>query len=89
MSLPVFPKAHLFSQVSLFAASIYFFTVLKVVGMFGCSNFDSFFASLSAFTTVVSLYNSNVKSVLLYGAETWRTTKTIIKKVQTFTNNCL
>jgi hypothetical protein len=33
--------------------------------------------------------NSNVKSVLLFGAETWRTTKTTIKKVQTFINSCL
>ena len=39
--------------------------------------------------TKIRLFNSNVKSVLLYGAETWRTTKTIIKKVQTFINSCL
>jgi len=30
-----------------------------------------------------------VKSVLLYGAETWRTTNTTTKKLQTFINNCL
>jgi hypothetical protein len=35
------------------------------------------------------LFNSNVKSILLNGAETWRTTKTTIKKVQTFVNSCL
>ncbi|VDP35168.1 unnamed protein product [Schistosoma curassoni] len=29
------------------------------------------------------------KSVLLYGAETWRTTTTTIKKVQVFINSCL
>jgi hypothetical protein len=40
-------------------------------------------------TTKIRLFNSNVKSVLLYGAETWRTTKTTIRKVQTFTNSCL
>ena len=40
-------------------------------------------------TTKVRLFNSNVKSVLLYGAETWRTTKTTIEKVQTFINSCL
>ncbi|VDO73587.1 unnamed protein product [Schistosoma margrebowiei] len=28
------------------------------------------------------IFNINVKAVLLYGAETWRTTTTIIKKVQ-------
>nr|KAG5693287.1 hypothetical protein BaRGS_011608 [Batillaria attramentaria] len=39
--------------------------------------------------TKIRLFNSNVKSVLLYGAETWRTTKTTIRKVQTFINSCL
>ncbi|VDO95484.1 unnamed protein product [Schistosoma margrebowiei] len=29
----------------------------------------------------VRIFNSNVKTVQLYGAETWRTTTTIIKKV--------
>ncbi|VDP18942.1 unnamed protein product [Schistosoma margrebowiei] len=29
------------------------------------------------------------QSVILYGAETWRTTTTIIKKVQVFINSCL
>jgi len=33
--------------------------------------------------------HANMKSVLLYGAETWRTTNTTTKKVQTFINNCL
>lgn len=35
------------------------------------------------------LFNSNVKSVLLYGCETWRTTDSILKKIQTFINGCL
>nr|KAG5689204.1 hypothetical protein BaRGS_014860 [Batillaria attramentaria] len=39
--------------------------------------------------TKIRLFNSNVRSVLLYGAETWRTTKTTIRKVQTFINSCL
>ena len=39
--------------------------------------------------TKIRLFNSNVKSVLLYGAETWRTTNTTTKKLQTFINNCL
>ena len=39
--------------------------------------------------TKIRLFNSNVKSVLLYGAETWRMTKTTINKVQTFINSCL
>ncbi|VDP46786.1 unnamed protein product [Schistosoma margrebowiei] len=37
----------------------------------------------------VRIFNTNVKAVLLYGAETWRTTTTIIKKVQVFMNSCL
>ena len=39
--------------------------------------------------TKICLFNSNMKSVLQYGAETWRTTNATIKKVQTFINNCL
>ena len=37
----------------------------------------------------IRLFNTIVKSVLLYGAETWRTTVTTTKKIQTFINNCL
>ncbi|XP_055997932.1 uncharacterized protein LOC130047300 [Ostrea edulis] len=36
-------------------------------------------------TTKLRILNSNVKSVLLYGAETWRMTKTTLQKIQTFT----
>ncbi|VDO58706.1 unnamed protein product [Schistosoma margrebowiei] len=36
----------------------------------------------------VRIFNTNVKAVLLYGAETWRTTTTTIKKVQVFINSC-
>nr|KAG5701256.1 hypothetical protein BaRGS_020618 [Batillaria attramentaria] len=35
------------------------------------------------------IFNSNMKSVLLYGCETWRTTKTMQQKIQTFLNTCL
>ena len=35
------------------------------------------------------IFNSNVKSVLLYGAETWRTTKAMWSEVQRFINYCL
>ncbi|VDO81463.1 unnamed protein product [Schistosoma margrebowiei] len=38
--------------------------------------------------TKVRIFNSNVKRVLLYGAETWTTTKTIIQKIQVFINSC-
>ncbi|VDP17682.1 unnamed protein product [Schistosoma margrebowiei] len=34
-------------------------------------------------------FNTNVMTVLLYGAETWRTTATIIKKVQVLRDNYL
>ncbi|VDP60077.1 unnamed protein product [Schistosoma curassoni] len=37
----------------------------------------------------VRIFNTNVKAVLLYGAEIWRPTTTIIKKVQVFINSCL
>ncbi|VDP31666.1 unnamed protein product [Schistosoma margrebowiei] len=37
----------------------------------------------------VRIFNTNVKTVLQYGAEAWRTTTTIIKKVQVFINSCL
>ena len=35
------------------------------------------------------IFNSNVRSVLLYGSETWRTAKKTTRKVQTFIYNCL
>ena len=37
----------------------------------------------------IRIFNTNVKSVLLYGSETWRTTKTNTQKLQTFINRCL
>ncbi|VDO80135.1 unnamed protein product [Schistosoma margrebowiei] len=37
----------------------------------------------------VRIFNTNVKGVLLNGAETWRTTSNTIKKVQVFINSCL
>ncbi|VDP58463.1 unnamed protein product [Schistosoma margrebowiei] len=37
----------------------------------------------------VRIFNTNVKAVLLYRAETWRTTTTTIKKVQVFVDSCL
>ncbi|VDO59195.1 unnamed protein product [Schistosoma margrebowiei] len=39
--------------------------------------------------TKVRIFNTNVKTVLLYGAETWRTTKASIQKIQVFINSCL
>ena len=37
----------------------------------------------------MKIFNSNVKYVLLYGAEKCRTTKTMLSKIQRFINNCL
>ena len=37
----------------------------------------------------LQLFNSNVKFVLLYGPETWRTSKSMLRKVQAFINTCL
>ncbi|VDP23249.1 unnamed protein product [Schistosoma margrebowiei] len=39
--------------------------------------------------TKVRIFNTNVKTVLLYGVEIWRTTKAIIQKIQMFINSCL
>lgn len=39
--------------------------------------------------TKLKIFNSNVKSVLLYGSETWRMTKRTLHKIQTFINGCL
>lgn len=37
----------------------------------------------------LKIFNTNVKSVLLYGCETWKTTKTLTQKLQVFINRCL
>ncbi|XP_078357393.1 uncharacterized protein LOC144642296 [Oculina patagonica] len=39
--------------------------------------------------TKLRIFNSNVKSVPLYGSETWRRTKKALQKIQTFINSCL
>ena len=39
--------------------------------------------------TKVRIFNTTVKPVLLYGAETWRITAAISKKLQAFINTCL
>ena len=40
-------------------------------------------------TTKLGIFNTNVKSVLLYACETWHITKALTHKVQTFINTCL
>ena len=39
--------------------------------------------------TKVRLFNSNVKTILLFGAETWKLLKGLLYKLQVFINNCL
>jgi len=39
--------------------------------------------------TKLRIFNTNVKTVLMYGAETWRVTKNITDKIQAFVNRCL
>ena len=39
--------------------------------------------------TKIKIFNACVKSVLLYGCETWLVTKEIQRKIQTFVNRCL
>ena len=39
--------------------------------------------------TKIRIYNSNVKSVLLYGSETWRDNVQDMKKLDAFHNRCL
>ena len=39
--------------------------------------------------TKLRIFNFNVKSVLLYGSETWRANNTNTTKMQTFVNGCL
>ena len=39
--------------------------------------------------TKLRIFNANIKSVLLYACETWRVTKALTHKVQTFINRCL
>jgi hypothetical protein len=37
----------------------------------------------------IRTFNTNVKSVLLYACETWKSTNQIIRKLQIFVNKCL
>ena len=39
--------------------------------------------------TKLKLYNSNVKTVLLYGSEIWKTTQETVRKLRVFAHKCL
>ena len=46
-------------------------------------------ANSISFKTKLRILNSNMKSMLLYGSETWRAINTNMTKMQTFINGCL
>ena len=46
-------------------------------------------SSLYSVKTKLKIYNSNVKSVLMYGSECWKMTVADIKKCEAFNNRCL
>lgn len=37
----------------------------------------------------IRIFNTNVKSILFYGCETWKVTQTIVSQLQVFMNRCL
>lgn len=39
--------------------------------------------------TKIRLFNTNIKSILLYGSETWNASRTNINRIQVFINKCL
>ncbi|VDP26292.1 unnamed protein product [Schistosoma mattheei] len=47
------------------------------------------FKQLSTANIKVTIFNTNAKTAQMFGAETWRTTKATIQKIQLFTNSCL
>ena len=52
--------------------------------------YDPFGEQLSSlYKTKLEIFGTNVKSVLLYGSETWRVIKTNTNKLQTFINKYL
>jgi len=40
-------------------------------------------------TVKIQIFTTNVKSVLLYACETWKTTNQITRRLQTYINKCL
>ncbi|VDO67867.1 unnamed protein product [Schistosoma margrebowiei] len=54
-----------------------------------CIAFSMFVAMVLSTNIKVRIFNMNIKTVLLYGAETWGTTTTIVKNVQRFIKNLI
>jgi len=62
--------------------------IKKARGVFGVPN-TFWRATTYSNNTKLRIFNTNVKSVLLYGCETWRLTKTIIYQLQVLVNRCI
>jgi len=60
----------------------------KVRGVFGMLN-TVWRSTTYSNNTKLRIFNTNVKSVLLYGCETWRLTKTIIHQLQVLVSRCI
>ena len=54
-----------------------------------CPTFIVWNSSVLSLQNKIKIFNTNFKSVLLYGSETWRTTKSNTHNMQTFINRCL
>jgi hypothetical protein len=60
----------------------------KAQGVFGTLN-TVWRSTTYSNNTKIRIFNTNVKSVLLYGCETWKLTKTIIHQLQVLINRCI
>jgi len=62
--------------------------IKKACGVFGMLN-TVWRSTTYSNNTKLRIFNTNVKSVLIYGCETWRLTKTIIHQLQVLVNRCI
>jgi hypothetical protein len=62
--------------------------IKKARGAFGLLN-TVWRSTAYSTSTKIRIFNTNVKSVLLYGCETWKLTKTIIHQLQVLVNRCI
>ena len=62
--------------------------IKKAWGAFGTLN-TVWRSTAYSNNTKIRIFNTNIKSVLLYGYETWKLTKTIIYQLQVLVNRCI
>ena len=62
--------------------------VKKSPGAFGMLN-TAWRATTYSNTTKIRIFDTNVKSVLVYGCATWKLTKTVIHQLQVLVNRCI